>query len=342
MNQLSAAAFGLGLVLGTVACSSSKSSSDFTGPNGSGEGSGSSGSAAASGGSTGTTGTGNLGNGNNNGQLGGGLSGTSVSNNLDGGATGLLTADGSAVPSAIAATIRDFRFYDAGDPTTDPDFENPPVNTEEDGGMRIGYAGPWDDPNIVTNTLGDDQKPVYANPNGTTYTTHGAAFFNMWYNDTPGTNIHVDYPLPITQNADGSYGYDSQTDGQPYNTPGETGDGFFPIDDGTPYATMFGDQGKPHNYSFTVEIHTVFTYRGGEYFQFRGDDDIFVYINKALVINLGGVHQAEPASVMVDTLGLTVGQTYPLDFFSAERHVTGSNIQFTTTLGLQPANPPPR
>jgi len=33
---------------------------------------------------------------------------------------------------------------------------------------------------------------------------------------------------------------------------------------------------------------------------------------------------------------LTVGGTYPLDFFSAERHVTGSNIEFETTLDLQP------
>src|SRR5580692_1737029 len=87
MNHLSAAAFGLVLVLGTAACSSNTPSSDFSGN--SGGGSGSSGSAAgsgASGGASGTTGTGNLGNGNNNGQLGGAISGTAVSNNLDAGA----------------------------------------------------------------------------------------------------------------------------------------------------------------------------------------------------------------------------------------------------------------
>ena len=37
----------------------------------------------------------------------------------------------------------------------------------------------------------------------------------------------------------------------------------------------------------------------------------------------------------MDTLGLTKGQQYPLDFFSAERHVVGSNILFQTTLGLR-------
>jgi fibro-slime domain-containing protein len=49
------------------------------------------------------------------------------------------------------------------------------------------------------------------------------------------------------------------------------------------------------------------------------------------------VHGPETASVSVDMLGLTVGQEYPLDFFSAERHVTGSNIKFETTLALRPA-----
>jgi fibro-slime domain-containing protein len=228
------------------------------------------------------------------------------------------------IPTTLAAVIRDFRFYDASDPTTDSDFENPPP-----GGQAV------DDPDVVTATLGADGKPVYKNTVGTT-TTHGRAQFDKWYRDVAGTNIHVDYPIPVTANADGSYGYDSEKDGVPYGIPDQTGNGFFPIDDGTPYGTVFGNQGQPHNYSFTVEIHTVFTYMGGEYFNFRGDDDVFVFINGKLVINLGGIHGPEPGMVSVDSLGLTLGQTYPLDFFSAERHITGSNIEFETTLNLQP------
>lgn len=245
--------------------------------------------------------------------------------------------DGAAfVPGALAATVRDFRLYDAGDPTTNPDFENPPFNIGEDGGSDPGYTGSWYDTEIVADTLGTDGTPVYKHPGGTTLTTHGEADFAMWYHDTPGSNINVTYPLPLTSKGNGIYGYDSETDGVPYNLPGSTGDGFFPIDDGSPYQTAFGDEGLPHNYSFTMEIHTVFTYAGGEYFQFRGDDDVFVFINNQLVINLGGVHDPEPAQVSVDSLGLSIGQTYPLDFFSAERHVYGSNIEFTTTLALQP------
>jgi fibro-slime domain-containing protein len=111
---------------------------------------------------------------------------------------------------------------------------------------------------------------------------------------------------------------------------------WFPIDDGTPYATSFGNQGQPHNYSFTTELHTVFVYRGGETFSFSGDDDVFVFINNKLVIDLGGVHLREQATVQLDTLGLTQGQQYPLDLFSAERHTTESNMSFTTTIQLQP------
>jgi fibro-slime domain-containing protein len=250
----------------------------------------------------------------------------------------ITTDDGGA--ATIQAIIRDFRLYSSSDSSTNADFENPPYTRDANGNPVTNYMGPWDDRVIVADTLGSDGKPAYRSASGTTLTTHGKASFDQWYNDVNGTNIRVIYPLPLTQASDGSFGYDSNVSGRPYDTQGQSGNGFFPIDDGTPYATKFGDQGDPHNYSFTVEIHTQFQYNGGERFDFRGDDDVFVFINGKLVINLGGIHGPETASVMVDQLGLTVGNTYPLDFFSAERHITGSNIEFTTTLHLEPVAPP--
>jgi fibro-slime domain-containing protein len=259
-------------------------------------------------------------------------SGSSSSGASNGGsATG-----SSGASTTVSATIRDFRFYDGGDSSTDPDFENPPFGIGQNGSPSSGYQGPWDDPDIVANTLGSDGKPVYKNPGATTLTTHGKAAFDKWYNDVPGTNYHVAYTLPLTLNPDGSYEYDSEQSGVLYDpADASQGKGFFPIDDGSAYQTPFGNQGRPHNFSFTMEIHSTFTYRGGEYFNFRGDDDVFVFINNQLVINLGGIHGPETKQVNIDTLGLTVGQSYPLDFFSAERHVTGSNILFQTTLALQ-------
>jgi fibro-slime domain-containing protein len=241
----------------------------------------------------------------------------------------------AAAPSdTLTVIVRDFKLYAQGDPNTNPDFENVP-QTGPDGGRP--YYGPWHDKDIVADILGTDFKPVYkrAGDGERTLTTHGRRFFDQWYRDVPDVNIRVEIPLKLTQNADGSYEYDSAKTGVP--SPVNDGDRmFFPIDDGTPFATAFGNQNDAHNYCFTVELHTSFTYQGGEYFRFSGDDDVFVFIDRKLVINLGGIHGAEPASVNVDTLGLEIGKEYPLDFFSAERHKVASNIKFTTTLGLRP------
>lgn len=239
----------------------------------------------------------------------------------------------SVPPGTLVIILRDFKLYNSGDSTTNPDFENPPYNIGPDGGSDPGFGGDWPDAQIVTNALGADHKPVYKMATGGTVTTHGAASFAQWYNDVPGTNIHVNYPLVLTQASDGSFGYDSNVSGPLYADSG-TARGFFPMDDGSMYATAFGDQGDAHNYSFTAESHNQFTYNGGETFKYRGDDDVFVYINNVLVINMGGIHNADETDVSLDSLGLTKGNTYPLDFFFAERHATGSNLLFTTTLNL--------
>ncbi len=243
-----------------------------------------------------------------------------------GGATGVGTANGQT--GQLTVTIRDFKFYNAGDPSTVPDFENVP-KTDQNGNPSPTYTGPWDDKNIVADQLGADHKPVYKNATGTTLTTHGKTAFDKWYRTVSGTNIAQAIPLALTKNADGAYEYDSQAAG-----PLSPGGMFFPIDDGTQYKTAFGNQGMTHNYSFTSEIHTLFTYQGGETFHFSGDDDVYVFINNSLVINLGGVHSREPADVAIDDLKLTKGSTYPLNFFHAERHMTQSNLLITTTLEL--------
>ena len=178
------------------------------------------------------------------------------------------------------------------------------------------------DPGIVASALGGDEKPVYAG-DPSTPTTHGQQEFDQWYRDVPGVNIALPVEIPLTlQN--GLFTYDNPA--------------FFPID-----GQGHGDEGNIHNYHFTLEIATEFTYHGGEVFTFTGDDDLFTFINGQLAIDLGGVHGPLTGSVNLDeqaaALGITPGGTYSLHFFFAERHTSESNFRIDTTISC--FAPPP-
>jgi fibro-slime domain-containing protein len=91
---------------------------------------------------------------------------------------------------------------------------------------------------------------------------------------------------------------------------------------------------KVENYGFSMEMHKMFTYKNGQVFTFTGDDDVWVFINNEMVIDLGGVHYATTASVNLDTLGLSEGDQYWFDLFYSERCPAESNIYITTNMQL--------
>ncbi len=161
-----------------------------------------------------------------------------------------------------------------------------------------------------------------------------ASSFSKWYEDFPGVNMSDELTIKLVHQADGTYVFDDHLDSQ-YSTLG----GFFPIED-----QLFGNPGgqPDRNFHFTYEIHSTFVYdaEGAQIFKFIGDDDVYVFIDDELVIDLGGVHAAVEQYVDLNRLGLQDGNTYKLDFFFAERHRTQSNFRIVTNLQLQSGDLP--
>ena len=89
-----------------------------------------------------------------------------------------------------------------------------------------------------------------------------------------------------------------------------------------------------HNYSFAMKIQATFQYVKGQYFEFNGDDDVWVFIDNKLVVDIGGQHKKVKKSVDLDKLGLIEDSTYNFHIFYAERKREASNFMMRTSIDL--------
>jgi fibro-slime domain-containing protein len=188
-------------------------------------------------------------------------------------------------------------------------------------------------PGLVLNQLGMDNKPQY-NPNppppplgwsGTNPQITSAQSFSDWYTTKDGINVEIGGEIELMETMQGSgiYTFSSNM--------------FYPLT-----GMGFGNNVDPNwagevypdwNGSFTTEIHVQFQYLAGQQFTFSGDDDVWVYINGQLALDIGGLHGPQQRTVNLDDLGLADGEFYNLDVFHAERCDSGSNFRIDTSIG---------
>lgn len=218
---------------------------------------------------------------------------------------------------------------------------------------------------MVYDTLDKDGKPVLKsiqtkctnNPPNSPYAYHHLSCggsYHYWYRYTPNVNriVKSHLRLFLYDKENGIYRFDSAAPCSDFKCDAgaiwaQTASGekmpkgnFVPINKSGYCEGVTCDQYDVGG--FTTEIKTYFQYKGGEKLTFEGNDDVWVFLNNKLFVDLGGMQGSrtktgELASKKYKDSGRNYdpdfdvyeGGIYNVTLFNAERMMTGSSFQLS-------------
>ena len=88
-------------------------------------------------------------------------------------------------------------------------------------------------------------------------------------------------------------------------------------------------QNGGRNLHFCTESHANFRFRKGLKFSISGNDDIWVFVDNKLAIDIGGTHLAAPGYIDMDKFlpNAEIGKYYDIDIYTCNRRSTSSDLK---------------